>query len=145
MLQRFWWYEKRRKTIELGMKPKEKNEIFAWEVPQGEKQKGFGLLYKAFVKWKKEKRGCYNVNIVKRKILCEKKKKPQWVQWACVRAKKNIEIFCLIVRHTREINLRFLEKDIVIKFIIIDLSRVFPVIFLFKEKEFPVKFMWSCM
>ena len=32
------------------MKPKESNEIFAWEVPQGEKQQGLGLLYKAFVK-----------------------------------------------------------------------------------------------
>ena len=32
------------------MKPKEKNEIFAREVPQGEKQQGLGLLYKAFVK-----------------------------------------------------------------------------------------------
>ena len=32
------------------MKPKEKNEIFAQEVPQGEKQQGLGLLYKAFVK-----------------------------------------------------------------------------------------------
>ena len=31
------------------MKPKEKNEIFAREVPQGEKQQGLGLLYKAFV------------------------------------------------------------------------------------------------
>ena len=32
------------------MRPKESNEIFAWEVPQGEKQQGLGLLYKAFVK-----------------------------------------------------------------------------------------------
>ena len=32
------------------MKPKEKNETFAREVPQGEKQQGLGLLYKAFVK-----------------------------------------------------------------------------------------------
>ena len=38
--------------------------------------------------------------------------------------------------YTKEINLRFLEKDIVIEFIIIDLSRVCPVIFLFKKKEF---------
>ena len=32
------------------MKPKEKNEIFAREVPQGEKQQGLGLLYEVFVK-----------------------------------------------------------------------------------------------
>ena len=32
------------------MKPKEKNEIFARKVPQGEKQQGLGLLYKASVK-----------------------------------------------------------------------------------------------
>ena len=38
--------------------------------------------------------------------------------------------------YTREINLIFLEKDIAIEFILTDLSRVCPVIFLFKEKEF---------
>ena len=32
------------------MKPKEKNETFAREVPQGEKQQGLGLLYEGFVK-----------------------------------------------------------------------------------------------
>ena len=32
------------------MKPKEKNEIFAREVPQGEKQQGLALLYEVFVK-----------------------------------------------------------------------------------------------
>ena len=40
------------------MKPKESNEIFAWEVPQGEKQQGLGLLYKAFVKCTNQEKNC---------------------------------------------------------------------------------------
>ena len=53
-----------------------------------------------------------------------------------MRAKKNRDFFFNCETYTKEINLRFLEKDIVIEFIIIDLSRVCPVIFLFKKKEF---------
>ena len=54
----------------------------------------------------------------------------------CESKEKHRDFFFNCETYTREINLRFLKKDIVIEFIIIYLSRVCPVIFLFKVKEF---------
>ena len=48
------------------------------------------------VKWRKRKMSCHNVSVVKRKFVCEKKKKP--VEWKQQKKKKKKD-FSLTMRH----------------------------------------------